>query len=85
MTHHNNHHHHETKNSLSFNKKLVKLLEHWLKHNLDHAETYRRWAKEAEKNDLIQTGTLLNEAAKMTLQINRKLEEAAEVIKSEKV
>jgi len=42
MTHEHNH---EIHNSLTFDEKLVKLLEHWIKHNDDHAENYRDWAK----------------------------------------
>ena len=38
-------HNHETHHTLTFDEKLVKLLEHWIKHNNDHAENYRNLAK----------------------------------------
>ncbi|MBW2739526.1 MAG: zinc transporter, partial [Deltaproteobacteria bacterium] len=46
MTHEHNHKKHI---SLTFDEKLVKLLEHWIKHNDDHAENYRDWAKKTKE------------------------------------
>ncbi len=83
MTHHhdNNHHHHDTQSTLSFDEKMLKLLEHWVKHNEDHANTYRDWAERAKQGDMADVCSLLKDAADMTVQINKKFEEAVELIK----
>ena len=63
MSHHH-HHGDEIKSELSFDEKMIKLLEHWIKHNEDHVRTYRDWAQ------------LLEDVAEMTLLINKKFESA---------
>lgn len=82
--HHHHHHHHpaEEPSPLSFRQKFLKLLEHWLKHNDDHAAGYRDWAARARENGLTDAAALLEEAAGMTLEINRKFEAAAKVAKT---
>jgi len=73
MSHHDHDHHHdnhETNATIPFDKKMVKLLEHWINHNTDHAETYREWAKKAKENDMEKVLVFLNEAAEKTLEIN---------------
>ncbi len=87
MTHHHHHehdHHHDHKieSTLSFDGKMIKLLEHWIKHNDDHAETYRDWAKKAKEKNMDEAGSLLEDAAEMTLMISKKFEEAADIIRS---
>ena len=79
--HHNHHHdhHHESQTAMSFEEKLVKLFEHWVKHNNDHAGTYREWAKRAKENDMAQICALLEDAADITLSLNKKFEEAAAI------
>jgi hypothetical protein len=82
---HDHHHHHhpaEEPSALSFRQKFLKLLEHWLKHNDDHAAGYRDWAARARENGLTDAAALLEEAAGMTLEINRKFEAAAKVAKT---
>jgi len=82
MTHHHHHDHdHGIGNSLSFDEKMIKLLEHWAKHNDDHAETYRDWAKKAKEKNMDEAGSLLEDAAEMTLAISKKFEEAAGIIR----
>jgi hypothetical protein len=86
MTHHHNHHHHhdhdhEIVSTLSFYEKIIKLLEHWVKHNDDHAGTYRDWAKKAKEKNMDEAGSLLEDAAEMTLEISKKFEEAARIIR----
>ena len=71
-------HHHEVQNNLSFEEKLVKLLEHWLKHNEDHSKTYRDWAQKAKENKIDKAASLIEDAARMTDEINRKLQAALE-------
>lgn len=86
MTHHHEHHHHEhrheTESKLSFDEKLIKLLEHWVNHNDDHAKNYRNWAEKAKEKDMAKAGALLEDAAEMTMSISKKFEEAAELIKN---
>ena len=76
MTHHHNHHNHETASTLSFDQKMAKLLDHWIKHNKEHAETYRDLAGKAKDKDMGKVFILLEEAAVITEEINKKFEEA---------
>jgi len=83
MSHHDHDHHndnHETNAAIPFDKKMVKLLEHWIKHDADHAETYREWAKKAKENDMEKVSVLLNEAAERTGDISRIFKEALSLI-----
>lgn len=79
MTHHHDHNHrHDIPSTLSFDKKMIKRLEHWIKHNDDHAQTYRDWAKKAKENDMDNVGSLLEDVAEMTVLISTKFNEALE-------
>ncbi|MFO7665844.1 MAG: hypothetical protein R6V76_04440 [Desulfobacterales bacterium] len=83
MSHHDHHHHeehHETESAITFDKKMVKLLEHWIKHNSDHVETYREWAKKAKENDMEKVFVLLNEAAERSSGMNTIFKEALSLI-----
>ncbi len=80
MSHHD-HHHHNHGSEMSFDEKLVKLLEHWVKHNADHATSYKDWAEKAKAEGLAAAGAPLTDAAGMTLEISKKFEEAIEIIK----
>ena len=93
MTHHHDHdsghghdhtheHHHDVQSNLSFDEKIIKLLDHWIKHNADHAETYKGWAKKVKENNMPEAGSLFEDAAEMTLLISKKFEEAIELISS---
>jgi len=83
--HHNNDHehdhHHKHHAPLSFKEKMLKLTDHWLSHNSDHASSYREWAEKAKTNNMPELGSLLEEAADMTLEINKKFEKAAGLVK----
>jgi len=70
------HHHHDTETEMPFLEKMEKLLQHWIKHNVDHAKTYQEWRKKAEKEDLVNVAEILEEAAEMTAQLNEKFERA---------
>ncbi len=76
--HHHHHHHHEEEQpaELSFDEKLVKLLEHWIRHNRDHARTYCEWAEKAAAESRGEVAVLLNEAVSRTLELNRCFEKA---------
>lgn len=78
MTHH--HHEHDIKSPLSFDEKMIKLLEHWINHNDDHAQTYRDWAQKAKEKNKIKAALMLEDAAEMTLAITKKFESAIQLI-----
>ena len=78
--HHHDHAHH-THATLSFEEKMIKLLEHWIKHNEDHADSYRDWAQKAQANGMPDAGELLGEVAEMTASITGKFEETLAAIK----
>ncbi|MBT4363548.1 MAG: hypothetical protein HOD17_03585 [Desulfobacteraceae bacterium] len=79
MSHHD--HNHDTQSTMSFEEKLVKLLDHWVKHNIDHAGTYKEWAEKAGDKGLDKVVLLLNEASELTIEINEKFKEAVGSIK----
>ena len=82
MTHHHNHRHdHEVRSTLSFDGKIIKLLEYWIKHNDDHAATYRDCAQKAKEKNMDEAGSLLEDAAEMTLEISKKFEEDVKLTK----
>lgn len=75
-------HHHDTESNLSFEEKLVKILEHWLKHNIDHAETYKDWADKAREKGLNEAASLIENAADITAGLNEKFESAIDSVKN---
>ena len=79
--HHHDHDHSEERTGLSFEEKISKILDHWVKHNDDHTATYRDWAGKAKDGEMPQVAGLIEEAAEMTLKISEKFEEAARLIK----
>ncbi|MDM8524934.1 hypothetical protein QUF80_16310 [Desulfococcaceae bacterium HSG8] len=78
---HHHHDHHETPSAMSFDEKLAKLLEHWIKHNDDHAENYKDWAKKAKDNDMTDVAAVLEEAARITLSVTKQFEKAANLMR----
>ena len=70
------HHDHDAHDEMPFDEKLIKLLDHWIKHNEDHALNYRKWAEKAKANGINSAAGLLEEVADMSLTINEKLEAA---------
>ncbi len=75
------HDHYDRKEPLTFEERMIKLLQHWTKHNTDHAETYREWGKRAGEQNLAEIESILNEVAEMTVAINAKFLAAAEKVK----
>ena len=73
---HHPHHNHDAYSEMPFNEKLSKLLNHWIKHNEEHALNYRNWAEKAKTNGKDQVAELLEEAAEMSLAVNEKFEAA---------
>ncbi len=83
MSDHTHHHHHHNNDDtvLTFEEKFVKLLEHWIKHNEDHADTYRDWMKKLEGSKVANAAEVLNKAAAMTEMINNEFKEVLLKIK----
>ena len=79
MSHH--HSHHESHSELSFEEKVIKLLEHWLKHNDDHAGTYRQWAGRTREAGLDHIARIMESAAETTAGITREFEKALDAMK----
>jgi hypothetical protein len=80
MSHHG-HQHHSGRNDnpqaeLSFDEKLIKVLEHWIRHNREHAQTYGDWAEKAAADAKGEVLILLNEAVSLSMDLNRKFEQA---------
>lgn len=72
----------EIKSDLSFEDRLVKLFEHWIKHNRDHSDTYRDWARKATREGLADVAQLIENAAEKTTRINREFEKAMALVKT---
>lgn len=85
--HHHHHHHHkpaggnETENSLTFQDKLIKRIEHWVDHNEEHVGNYREWAKQSGENEFQDVAQLLEETATAAAGVSRKLEKILKAIK----
>ena len=69
-------HHDHPPAELSFDEKLIKLLEHWIRHNQEHAKTYGDWAEKAAVDSKGEVSILLNEAVSLSMDLNRKFEKA---------
>jgi len=65
---------------MPFDEKFFKMLNHWIKHNEDHAVNYRNWAEKAKANGQEKAGTLLEEAAEMSLAVNDRFHKALALI-----
>jgi hypothetical protein len=81
MSHHEHdahHHHHDNGHQaeLSLDDKLIKLLEHWIRHNQEHAQTYSDWAEKAAADSKGEVATLLKEAVSLSMDLQRKFEQA---------
>ena len=62
-------------------EKLEKMVSHWLKHNADHAETYRQWADRARQAGFLEVADILESVAKDSQAINTDLEKAGQVLR----
>jgi len=82
---HGHGHHHDNaqhaEGTLSFEDKMIKLLEHWIKHNEDHVDSYRSWAQKARSNGMPEAGAQLSEAADMSASLTGKFEQILATIK----
>jgi hypothetical protein len=88
--HHNHDHDHDHKHhpeskkasdSLSLEEKLVKLLDHWVSHNDDHAKNYRDWGAQAQAKGLTEVTRSLEDASQLTEKISELFKTAKNSIK----
>jgi len=83
MSHHPHDHSSEKLGQpISFPEKAHKLIDHWVKHNDDHAQSYHQWADTFRMNGLGSAAALLESAAELTRQINLTLDAASHLIDS---
>lgn len=73
-------HDHDSHGEMPFNEKLLKLLNHWIRHNEEHALNYRNWAEKAKANDRKEAAALLGEAADISLTVNERFQKALALI-----
>lgn len=74
----------EVASTLSIEEKLIKLLEHWIRHNEGHVGSYIEWARKAEASHLADIGRLLYEAADETLSASAKFDAALAQLRNAK-
>lgn len=81
--HHNHPHHndHDIPSQLTLAEKAIKMLEHWIRHNQDHAKTYLEWSDKLKDLNLTEASALIDEAASMSAKINEKFQKAADLIR----
>lgn len=73
--HDHDHHHHDEAagQTLSFEDKLVKIFEHWVRHNESHAETYVEWSRKAKAQGLEGIAALLDDISQISDRLTDKL------------
>lgn len=83
------HHHHGIKHAesslLSRKERLIRRLEHDLRHNHDHAASYGKLAEEAEQLGQAHVARMICAAAEYTARQNEQLEKALSRLKSDPV
>lgn len=86
---HNHHHHHEHHHGeghehgakeMPVSEKLKKMVSHWIRHNDDHAATYRQWARRAADEGMNDVAEILESVAEQNLAVNKDLEKAADLL-----
>lgn len=78
--HHHDHSSDKQNQSLEFPERAHKLIDHWVRHNADHAQSYRQWADTFRANGLNSAAAMLESAAELTQQINLTLAEAIHLL-----
>jgi hypothetical protein len=68
-------HHHGADSPLSFEEKLVRIFDHWVKHNESHAQTYADWREKAKAHGMDGIAGILDETARLSEQLTEKLKE----------
>lgn len=67
-------HSHAHEQELSFDDRIVRVLEHWIKHNDDHIANYYEWVAKLNAADKGTAADLLQEAAEMSTIISKKFQ-----------
>ena len=62
--------------------KLHHLIDHWIEHNDQHAQTWQEWADRASSDGLVAAAGLLGEAARAVGLANEALRRADEALGS---
>ncbi len=82
MSQHEHHHHgsesehHQHEIPMDDKARLVKMIEHWIHHNEDHARSFADWAQRAERLEARQACDCLQEAVAMMERLNQRFREA---------
>lgn len=74
--HSRDHDHSHNEPEMTFPEKMGKLLDHWIRHNDDHAATYQGWADQARQQRLDAVADIIEEAAQMNRVMNAKFARA---------
>lgn len=77
---HDHTHDHDHTETMGFEEKMVMLLDHWVKHNDDHAQNYREWADKASSKGLKEAAEHLKAAADMTDGISDQFRKAMKTV-----
>jgi hypothetical protein len=66
---------------LTFHEKMEKMLSHWIKHNRDHEDTYRKWVAKASEEGMNDVGQLIEAAAAISEKMDHALKEALQALR----
>lgn len=85
MSHHHDRHTHDHNNhaTLSDKEKLIKMIDHWIQHNLEHANSYRDWAERAKDLGQAEVAKILEKIATETTLQNEDMGNALELLKKD--
>jgi len=61
-------------------EKLKRLLPHWMEHNDDHAESYRKWAERIGSSGNEELSGILDKLYHETRKLNELLEKALKIV-----
>ncbi len=63
-------------------ERLTKMVEHWLHHNEDHAQSFYDWAGRARELGQLEVATLIEDVARQSLMQNDQLQKALQLLKT---
>ena len=73
---HDHDHNHADRGEMPFEEKMKKMIAHWIRHNADHVDTYRDWAKRARDQHMDAVADQLDGAAREAEKLNATFEQA---------
>ena len=65
-------------------EKVSVLVHHWISHNDEHAEEYRKWAEKLEEEGLVEIAEPIRQAADLILSSNAHFRSAKEKLEEVK-